>query len=108
MNYSFFIASLYVIFNTLCLVAYIPQFLSLLKSSSARKTIAMLMWSTWALGAFIELLYAHDLKNIPWTIMSLGHLVACLVIIGFGVYEKIITRERALKPAHKPRFSATS
>lgn len=81
---SVLIATLYVLFNTACLIAYIPQILHLFRVSKAREHVVVSMWLVWTIGAFIELLYAYDISNKPWMWMAAGHLIACLIVTGLG------------------------
>lgn len=86
MNTSIVLASLYVLFNTACLIAYFPQVLQLYRSHQAREHVVLSMWGIWTLGAAIELLYAMDIGNHPWMWMAGGHLMACVIVTMFGVY----------------------
>lgn len=86
MTVSIVLASLYVLFNTACLIAYVPQVLQLCRSVSARQHVVLSMWGMWSLGAAIELLYAMDIGNQPWMWMAGGHLVACVTVSVFGVW----------------------
>lgn len=81
---SVLIATLYVLFNTACLIAYVPQIIHLFRTSTAREHVVVSMWSIWTLGAFIELLYAYDIANKPWMWMAAGHLIACLIVTALG------------------------
>ena len=85
---SFIIAFLYVLFNTLCLVAYIPQVIKMLRDKHARRTAALSMWGIWTMGGAIELLYAFDIGNTPWMSMAVGHLLACGLVFSIGLYGK--------------------
>lgn len=86
MNTSILLASLYVLFNTACLIAYFPQVVQLCRSHEAREHVVLSMWGVWTLGAGIELLYAMDIGNHPWMWMAGGHLVACVIVTTFGVF----------------------
>lgn len=86
MNTSMILASLYILFNTACLIAYLPQVVQLCRSHEAREHVVLSMWGIWTLGAAIELLYAMDIGNHPWMWMAAGHLMACIIVTMFGVY----------------------
>ena len=85
-DYSFIVAFLFVAFNSLCLIAYLPQVIKMLKEQQARQSVCLTMWGTWCLGAGIEFLYAVDISNTPWMLMALGHFVACLIVLSIGLY----------------------
>jgi len=103
MNTSIVLASLYVLFNTACLIAYLPQVLQLCRSHEAREHVVVSMWGIWTLGAAIELLYAMDIGNHPWMWMAGGHLTACVIVTGFGAYGWLKKHNRGEDlPTHSP------
>lgn len=81
MSYPVLIATVYVLFNSISIMAYLPQVIKLFKSRAARMHVAISTWSIWTVGASIEFLYARSLGNIPWQAMSCGHFVACLTVV---------------------------
>lgn len=89
MSFSFFIAFLYISFNALCLLAYAPQLFRMLKEKNARQYTSLSMWGIWALGGFIEFLYAYDIGNGPWMWMALGHFVACFIVFSLALWGRM-------------------
>ena len=92
MSYATLLTTLYLFFNTFCLLAYIPQIRLYFQSRAAREGLALSTWSIWLFGAFIEFLYAMQSQNIPWSLMALGHVLACAVVVWCGVMDRLKTR----------------
>lgn len=93
---SLLLATAYVVFNVACLMAYGPQLWAMIQNPLARQHVSLSMWGTWTLGAMIELLYAQDIGNTPWTSMAMGHLVACFLVWAVGLWGAWEKRALAL------------
>ena len=97
MSYSLFLTITYLLFNTLCLLAYIPQITLYIKVPSSRQGLALSAWVVWFFGAVIEFLYALHIENAPWSFVAIGHIVACGIIVSFGLYDQLIKRTRKIE-----------
>ena len=97
MSYSLFLTVAYLLFNTFCVLAYIPQITLYIKVPSSRQGLALSTWTVWLFGAVIEFLYALHIENAPWSFVAIGHIVACGIIVAFGFHDQLIKRAQKIE-----------
>lgn len=80
---------LYIGFNSVRVLSYIPQIFVVMKDKQGAKAISLITWSFWTGANLTTALYATIIAPDAWLAgMSYGNTLGCLIVVVMVVYKR--------------------